>query len=407
MSDYTSIRGATLSLKNLLDDRLNSAPLSLNVTITAARPDAKPTVQGNSIRLNLYLYQVIENHAISNQEDPRTGTVSDYGHPPLCLNLHYLLTAYGSDKDDTEGHKVLGAAMNVLHDNAVLLPNLLKTPPPSPPLPILDSSLLNAREHLRISLLPFTLDDLSKLWTGSQESVRLSVAYEVTVVQIESARPRVSPLPVHTRNVIVTTGGPKITNIEPNVLGIGDAFTITGSGLFSQTTKVLIDNAMIDLSGQSAPTLRSDRIQTTLPNSPQPAPPPNDTALWPGPHVLRVSVGFDESNSEATSAPPASMISNPLPVLVLPKLTGITPPSAPKGSTHALTINGQRLYRAQDEANIYVLVANQTIPAKQFTAKSDKQIKVTLPDFPPGEYPVHVRFNAFVSQDDILFKVTQ
>lgn len=406
MSDYTSLRGVTLSLKNLLDDRLNSAPLSLNVTVTATRPDAKPPIPGNSFRLNLFLYQVIENHFIANQEDPRIGTVSAYGHPPLCLNLRYLLTAYGADTDDTEGQKILGAAMNILHDNAILFPNVLRTPPPIPPLPILDSSLINAHEHLRVSLLPFSLDDLSKLWTGSQESVRMSVAYEVTVLQIESDIPRISPLPVKTRKVVVTTGGPTISTVEPNVFGIGDAFTITGTNLFSQTTMVFVDNVVIDLSGKVAPVLRSNCIQTNMPLDPLPAPPPNDPALWPGPHVLRVSVGFDESNAVATSTFPQTMTSNPVPVLLLPKITAVTPATAPTGAAHALTIDGQRLYRAQDDTNIYVLIANQTIPASQFTSKSDVQICVTVPDLPLGEYPVHVRFNAFVSQDDVTFKVT-
>jgi len=323
------------------------------------------------------------------------------------LNLRYLLTAYATDLDESEAHKVLGAAMHVMHENTILTPSVLRTPPPNPPLPVLDSSLLGAREHLRLSLLPLTLDEISKIWIGAQESLRLSVAYEVTVIQIESVKPRVSPLPVRQRNVIVTTGGPKIASVEPNVLGIGDAFTIIGSGLFSQTTRVFVDSVMIDLSGVGAPTLRSDRIQTTLPNAPLPVPPPApDPALWPGPHVLRVSVGFDESNAVATSAFPRSMTSNSVPVLLVPKITSVAPATAPGGSTHMLTIDGQRLYRAQDEANIFVLIADQTIPASQFTIKTDTQIQVTAPDLPPGVYPVHVRFNAFVSQDDVTFEVT-
>jgi YbbR domain-containing protein len=117
-------------------------------------------------------------------------------------------------------------------------------------------------------------------------------------------------------------------------------------------------------------------------------------------------VGFDPSNSVATSTFPQTMTSNPVPVILLPKITAITPATASAGTTHTLTIDGQRLYRTQDDANTYVLIANKTIPASQFVSKSDVQIRVTVPDLPPGEYPVHVRFNAFVSQDEITFKVT-
>ena len=394
MSDYTAIRGVTLSLKTLLDDSLNVAPPPpdrLNAAITISRPDVKQSVTGN--RLNLFLFQVIENQFIANQEDPRLGTTRDYGHPPLSLNLHYLLTPFSTDIDETEAHRILGAAMRVLRDNAILLPTLMT----STAQPVLDTSLLTALEHLRISLLPLTLDDLSKIWTGAEESMRLSVAYEVTVIQIDSLQPRVSPLPVLERNVVVTLHGPQIASIDPAAFGIGDALTITGSNFFSATTKVLIGGATIDLSGLSAPTLLSDQIQTTV---------PNDASLWPGTQMVRVQVGFDQSNAVATGAYPKTLTSDPAPIMLVPKVTSVLPASAPGGSTHTLTINGQRLYRAQDEANIYVLIADQTIPAGQFTTKTDTQIVVTVPNLPVGKYPVYVRFNAFISRDAVEFEVT-
>ena len=43
---------------------------------------------------------------------------------------------------------------------------------------------------------PRGLEDLSNVWTSLELSYRLSVAYEVSVVQIESARPRRYPRPV-------------------------------------------------------------------------------------------------------------------------------------------------------------------------------------------------------------------
>lgn len=394
MSDYTSIRGVTLSLKTLLDDSLNVAPPPpdrLNATITISRPDVKQSVAGN--RLNLLLFQVIENHFIANQEDPRIGTTSDYGHPPLSLNLHYLLTPFSTDTDETEAHRMLGAAMRVLRDNAILLPTLMT----STVQPVLDTSLLMAREHLRISLLPLTLDDLSKIWTGAEESMRLSVAYEVSVVQIESLQRRNTPLPVRARNVVVTLRGPDISSIDPDTVGIGDALTINGSHFFSATTKVLIGGATIDLAGLGSPALRSDQIQTTV---------PNDPALWPGMQMVRVQVGFDQSNAVATGAFPKTLTSEPVPIVLAPKVTSVLPVSAPGGSTHILTINGWRLYRAQDDANIYVLIADQTIPASQFTTKTDTQIVVTVPNLLVGKYAVYVRFNAFTSRDDVEFEVT-
>lgn len=394
MSDYTSLRGATLSLKTLLDDGLNTAPPPpdrLNVSLTVSRPDVKQAITGS--RLNLFLYQVVENHSIANQEDPRIGTTRDYAHPPLSLNLHYLLTPISSDTDETEAHRILGATMRLLHDNAILLPTSMT----STALPILDTSLLTAREHLRISLLPLTLDDLSKVWFGSQESLRLSVAYEVTVIQIDSLQPRVSPLPVKERNVVITLGAPQIASITPEEAGIGDALTLTGSGFFSATTKVFISSIPIDLSGLGAPTLRDTNLQFDI---------PNDASLKPGMQMVRVQVGFDPSNAVATRDYPQTSTSEPVPLALVPKVTSVTPASEPAGSTHNLIINGFRLYAAAEEANIFLLIGDQTIPASQFTIKTDTQIQVTVPDFPVGKYPLHVRFDAFTSLDDVEFEVT-
>ncbi len=394
MSDYTAIRGVTLSLKTLLDDGLNVAPPPpdrLGVTFTVSRPDVKQSVTGN--RLNLFLYQVLENHTMANQEDPRIGTNRDYGHPPLSLNLHYLLTPFSSDIDETEAHRILGATMRLLHDNAILSP----TSTTSTSQLILDTSLQDALECLRISLLPLTLDDLSKVWFGAQESLRLSVAYEVTVIQIDSLLPRRLPLPVKDRNVIVTLGGPRISSIAPEAAGIGDILTLTGSGFFSATTTVFIGGVPQPLTGLGPPTLRDTSLQVAI---------PDDPALWPGMQAVQVQVGFDEANAVATGAFPQTAISNPVPITLVPKITSISPASAPQGSTHVLTINGKRLYRAKDAENIYVLIGNEAIPSSQFTIKTETQVQVTVSDFDPGKYPLYLRFDAFTSVDDVEFEVT-
>ena len=53
---------------------------------------------------------------------------------------------------------------------------------------------------IRITLQPLSIDDISKLWAGFQMQYRLSVAYEVAVVLIDSTRPtRAAPPVLHAR----------------------------------------------------------------------------------------------------------------------------------------------------------------------------------------------------------------
>src|SRR5215210_7415278 len=122
MSDFRAIGGVSASLRNLLRDRMEDP-----VDVTIAPPDV--TVSSvTAKRLNLYLYQVTENGYLKNQEIPGRDHAGAYGHPPLSLNLHYLLTARSgtetSSDSDLEAQQILGDAMRVLHDLPVVTDQL-------------------------------------------------------------------------------------------------------------------------------------------------------------------------------------------------------------------------------------------------------------------------------------------
>ena len=123
---------------------------------------------------------------------PGQGHPSEYGHPPLSLVLHYILTAYGATDDnglvnDTRSHFLLGSAMRVLHDNAEIT-ELLRTEQPPTGVTLLHESLRGEFERVKVCLDPTSLEDLSKIWTALTRPFRVSAAYTVSVVQIESRR---------------------------------------------------------------------------------------------------------------------------------------------------------------------------------------------------------------------------
>ncbi len=142
---------------------------------------AQPTGPGAQRRLSLWLYQVMPNEHLRNA-DPvvhRTGRDETAFQPPLPLNLLYLLTpsaqATSSDDGSLNDQRILGRAMQVFHDQSILS---MRGPEPT----------YRARE-LRISLAPRTIEELAKVWEAMQQPYRLSVCYEVRVVDIESRRP--------------------------------------------------------------------------------------------------------------------------------------------------------------------------------------------------------------------------
>ena len=194
MGAFRAIAGVSSTISRLLRDRMEDL-----VPVTIAPPDV--IVAGVSgKRLNVYLYQITENCNLKNQGIPGQGPPGAYGHPPLSLDLHYLLTAHGAadtaSNADIEAQLVLGDAMRVLHDFSIVTDSLQITRSAVGAVgdPILDPSLRNQLEEVKIALEPVTLEDLAKLWTAlPQASFRRSVAYLVSVVQIESESLRREP----------------------------------------------------------------------------------------------------------------------------------------------------------------------------------------------------------------------
>ena len=76
----------------------------------------------NLNRVSLFLYQIIENAYLKNQPMERING-GQLKYPPLSLNLYYLLTPYAGETSDIRGwdiHTILGRAMQVFYDNALL-----------------------------------------------------------------------------------------------------------------------------------------------------------------------------------------------------------------------------------------------------------------------------------------------
>lgn len=154
-------------------------------------------------QVNLFLYQLGPDAAWRNQNIPNKPQSS---FPLLALKLNYLVTAFGKDDDDTQAHPMLGAVMLQLHGNPIL-------PMKGDAKEIADSNLADQYDSVRLTLQPLTLDEATKLWSGFQSPYRLSVAYEASVVLIESSKPAKSAPPV------ISRGGGEDTGFEASPLG--------------------------------------------------------------------------------------------------------------------------------------------------------------------------------------------
>ena len=212
MSSPLAIGAVSAVLRNLLDNGLVEAGAAMGstVTVSAVAPDTIDLDAADEPpRLNLFLHQVTPNAGWSNARLPsRSATTGErLTNAPLALDLHYLLTAYG--RADFQAEVLLGYAMHLLHERPVLDRAAIRRALDPSPLdvsmlpPVFQaltaSDLADQVEQIRVTPVPMSGDDLSKLWSAIQTHYRPSSAYRVSVVLIGATRPGLSPLPVLSR----------------------------------------------------------------------------------------------------------------------------------------------------------------------------------------------------------------
>ena len=391
MSDFQAIGAVSATLQKLLKDRMELPVNVPNVQVTVSTP-APDQGNGQSLddpRVNLFLYKVTENGSLKNQEIPGQGHPGSYGHPPLSLDLHYLLTAYGAKAEsevdvvnETLAQYLLGSAMRVLHDNPVLNDES-----------ILDESLHDAFEQVKISLDPLNLEALSDVWSALTLPYRLSAAYSVSVVQIESRQARTYPKPVGTPP---PAAGPLLTMVPLSVptidqvrirrqetpdeetaipyARIGDTLVLLGSNLGGDNIRVQIGSLSLTPS-----VIQTQRLELVI---------SDDDALQPGAQPVTV---IQDIMVGDPPEPRSGFRSNQAVFMLVPHVDTATLAGS------VVTISGARLF--QEDTDCQTIIGDQIISSTDYTSATPTQISFSLPALAPGTYIVRVRVNGAESID--------
>ena len=218
---YLAIGSVTKSIAELLTRKLNRPQLMGAGTfrVTALPPDDDRVSDADGV--NLFLYRVAESPFANNRDWPGDrANAAGARRPPLALNLHYLVTAFakktaGSAQDDITAQQLLGDAIAILHNYPVLndihdgdFDSSLDTQFPP--------ELRNSFEKTKIMPSPISMEEFSKIWTGLSKAYRLSVAYEVSLVQIEPFTfPKVAAPPAQQVGLqVITIEAPLITAVS-------------------------------------------------------------------------------------------------------------------------------------------------------------------------------------------------
>lgn len=182
MSSALTIAAVSVVLRDLLHGGLVDARRVGPVEVTAVAPDTirldGPHVEP---RLNLFLYSVTTTPGGRSTAPPSYARDGGRGtNPPLGLDLHYLVTAYGDA--DFEAEVLLGHAMQALRDRPVLDRDAIRTSLDDTPLGDSGPALAEQIDRVTVVLEPMDVEEMSRLWSAIRCHYRPSVAYVVSLV---------------------------------------------------------------------------------------------------------------------------------------------------------------------------------------------------------------------------------
>lgn len=322
MSNFLAIATVTATLKNLLQNAIGSDVAEANVK--TERPEDLENASREPV-VNIYLYQVTPHAAYRNADLPtRDAQGRVVTRPQAALELHYLLTFLGEDKDLVP-QRLLGSVVRELHAHSILTRDEIERARNGV------SYLNNSNLHEQVELIKFSpivlnLEELSKLWSVFfQTAYRLSVAYQVSVVLIEGKETPRATLPVEERNVhgyaleqpVIEKVLSQKGNADPREnqpLQLDDVVILVGKRLKGEETYVRFDDE--DVLAELPIVLSDTQIKFTL------APPlvPN-RFLQVGKHCLQVvhRIKFTEDGE-----PHKIFTSNPIFITLQPTLESVS-----------------------------------------------------------------------------------
>jgi hypothetical protein len=382
MSNPLAIAAVTAALRNLLTQGVTADPDLADATVTTQPVDRARVNGNNANQLNVFLYHTLPSAAWRNMDLPGRVMPGESGLPALGVNLYYLITAYGRDNDAQRpfSHHLMGRAMSILYDHPLLSADEIKAALPN-------NDLWLQIERVRFTLQPISLDEISKLWTGFQTQYRLSVAYEASVVLIESTRPVKTPVPVLTRGpadsgvvaqpdlippfpAIVEVLSP---NQQPSAV-LGNTLTINGHHLDGNPVRVQLTSPRLPAPLKIDALAGGTEAQITFRI-------PDDPVNFPA--------GFYSVSVVVSRKGKPDLTTNELPLALSPRITSPMPMKA-KRVKGDVTLNLTCAPEVRPSQRAALLLGSQEVTAADHPNQG-AQLSFVIRAATPGEYLVRLR----------------
>ncbi|OYE02932.1 DUF4255 domain-containing protein [Nostoc sp. 'Peltigera membranacea cyanobiont' 232] len=390
MSNALAIAAVTITLRHLLQQRFD-AESSGRITVTTRPLDkvGDHTVSSGD-QVNLFLYDTQINAAWRNMDIPSQVKPGETGQQLLPLNLYYLLTAYAQNDDFPEptSHRLLGVAMSVFNDHPIITSADITAALPitNPP----EYDLDQQEEQVRIVYQPLSVEEVFNLWSTFQAPYRVSAAYEVSVVLIESSQPAKTPLPIikrqsSDRGPIVqsdlSSPLPTLVSLQlPNQQAsarLGDILIFNGFHLDAENVVIYFTNIRLEISLEVSPiaTRTATDIRVQLPDEP---------VNW--------AAGFYTVVVGVTRTGEPNRTTNELSFALAPKILDITPRQATADANGEVTLTLILSPQVRPRQRVALLLGDREVLAQPHPTQTDR-LEFRIAGVTPSEYFVRVRID--------------
>src|SRR5882672_8737184 len=175
MADYPVIGDVSETLRFVLNAGLSTLVPPPTVEVH----DLQGTIPTAPAHVTICLYDVIEDPSAKNrarQKRPGPAGTFRIDKPPMALLLRYLITPWSGTRP--ADHQLLGRVMQILYDGAIIHGSALQ------------GGLAGTSDALKIMMAPIPLQERFWLWQAVQAAYRISVTYEVRVVNLDAVEPQ-------------------------------------------------------------------------------------------------------------------------------------------------------------------------------------------------------------------------
>ncbi len=170
MADYPVIGDVSETLRSVLEAGL--AALAPPPTVQVH--DLQGVIPTQPAHVTLCLYDVLEDPSAKNRPRRRVPAPNGFSQimkAPMAILLRYVVTPWSGDR--VTDHQLLGRVMQILYDDAIIHGAELK------------GTLAGTSDALRVTLASIPLQDRTWLWQAVQRPYRISVTYDVRVVNLD------------------------------------------------------------------------------------------------------------------------------------------------------------------------------------------------------------------------------